>query len=69
MGGLLEARGAEWGPLRPWLLQGYLLQQTVGSLEEESGRKSQSLLEEGVDRAEASCAFLSLAGRPCPYPT
>lgn len=68
-GGLLEARGAEWGPLRPWLLQGYLLQQTVGSLEGESGRKSQSLLEEGVDRAEASCAFLSLAGRPCPYPT
>uniref|UniRef100_A0A8C0AAX1 Grh/CP2 DB domain-containing protein n=1 Tax=Bos mutus grunniens TaxID=30521 RepID=A0A8C0AAX1_BOSMU len=73
-GCLLEARAAEWGPLRPWLLQGYLLQQTVGSLEGESGRKSQSLLEEGVDRAEASRAFLSQeelaniprAEQPCP---
>ncbi|XP_070630548.1 transcription factor CP2-like [Bos indicus] len=60
--------------LRPWLLQGYLLQQTVGSLEGESGRKSQSLLEEGVDRAEASRAFLfqeelaniPRAEQPCP---
>uniref|UniRef100_A0A4W2HBR6 Grh/CP2 DB domain-containing protein n=1 Tax=Bos indicus x Bos taurus TaxID=30522 RepID=A0A4W2HBR6_BOBOX len=73
-GCLLEARAAEWGPLRPWLLQGYLLQQTVGSLEGESGRKSQSLLEEGVDRAEASRAFLfqeelaniPRAEQPCP---
>ena len=73
-GCLLEARAAEWGPLRPWLLQGYLLQQTVGSLEGECGRKSQSLLEEGVDRAEASRAFLfqeelaniPRAEQPCP---
>ncbi|XP_059734351.1 LOW QUALITY PROTEIN: transcription factor CP2-like protein 1 [Bos taurus] len=67
-------RGPPSSLLRPWLLQGYLLQQTVGSLEGESGRKSQSLLEEGVDRAEASRAFLfqeelaniPRAEQPCP---
>ena len=68
-GGLLEARGAEQGPLRPWLLQGCLLQQTVGSLKGEPGRKSQSLLEDGVDRAESQqCP--PLPGRealPLPY--
>uniref|UniRef100_A0A8C6ED99 Grh/CP2 DB domain-containing protein n=1 Tax=Moschus moschiferus TaxID=68415 RepID=A0A8C6ED99_MOSMO len=68
--GICTLRGAEWGPLRPWLLQGYLLQQTVGSLEGESGRKSQNLLEEGAlplpYLKQEELANIPRVEQPCP---